>query len=321
MLTALLLTLSAPVAATSLDELAPRLVAVRQFAGEEGEQLWPGYGLAPFGFLLLGEREEELLCHDSMPVGFVEREREPVTGCRRSARPSGPLPRNLLAAMPLFGPRSVIVMGTPASTGQTEAAWTRTILHEHFHQWQYSLPSYFSRTQALDLHGGDETGLWVLNYPFPYSSKKVDRAFREASERLSSALNLRGAPGYHRALRDYLLARRTLARSAGTRNWRYFELQLWQEGVARWTEIELGKRFDDQSVRETALALEARTLDDGASQSLAERRREVVYAFGAAEAMLLESCGSAWRAAYTKTLALGPLLEEAGRSCRTTTRP
>ena len=36
---------------------------------------------------------------------------------------------------------------------------------------------------------------------------------------------------------------------------------------------------------------------------------------GAGEAMLLEACGPGWRAHYPRLLALGPLLEEAGRSC------
>lgn len=299
-------------------DVGPHLEQIRAFSVSEGEKVWSGYGSAPFGFLLIGMKEESLLCRDVIPRGFVPAGIDKATGCRRFTRERSGLPDNLLAAMPIFGPPSVIVMGTPNSTGRSEAGWVRTILHEHFHQWQYDLPDYFIRIKALDLHGGDETGMWALNYAFPYDDAGVTESFNQASQKLADAVAARGTPQFASAFDSYLSARQTLAARAGERNWRYLEFQLWQEGIARWTEIRLGKWYPRQDVRDSAVELEQATLKELRAPKLSEKKREVVYAYGAAEAMLMQACGDHWRAGYPNALALGPLLHSARRNCRAT---
>ena len=296
-------------------QVGPHLEQIRAFSGDEGEKVWPGFGSAPFGFLLVTANNETLLCREPVPAGFSPAGTDQPTGCKRFTRKSSGLPTTLLAAMPLFGPPGVIVMGTPESTGRSEASWVRTILHEHFHQWQYDLPDYFGRIGSLDLHGGDETGMWVLNYAFPYDDPAVGQAFDRASRQLGRAVAARATPQFAAAFDDYLKARQALADRAGERNWRYMEFQLWQEGVARWTEIRLGKWYPRQDVRDSAAKLEQTTIDALQAPNLTELKREVVYAHGAAEAMLLQACGHDWRSEYPKVLALGPLLQAARTNC------
>lgn len=309
---AVMLTAASP---PPLPGVGPHLAQIRTFSAGEGDKVWPGYGSAAFGFLLVGDKEESILCRDTIPEGFSPAGTDKATGCKRYSRARTGLSNTLLAAMPIFGPPAVIVMGTPESTGRTEASWVRTILHEHFHQWQYELPDYFSRIQALDLHGGDETGMWALNYAFPYDDPEVVAAFDQASHKLADAVAARATPQFSSAFGSYLAARQELAERAGERNWRYLEFQLWQEGVARWTEIRLGKWYPRRDVRDSAARLEQSTLEALRSPKLADNKREVVYAYGAAEAMLLQSCGTNWRADYPKVLALGPLLEAARTRC------
>jgi hypothetical protein len=312
---ALLLLLIAASPPSGADRLGPSLAEIRAFAASAGDRLWPGYGTAPFGFLLLEPKEEILLCRDAPPVGFVARGREPATGCAKFARPRTGLPGTLLAAMPLFGPPSTIVMGTAETTGKSEADWLRTILHEHFHQWQASLPGYYARLDALDLKDGDVTGMWALNFPFPYGEERIARRHAIASAALASALEARGTPRLSAAFEQYLTARRAFADAAGDRNWRYAELQLWQEGVARWTEIVLGRLYPDPAVREAAAQLETRSIAKLRFPDLAADKREFVYAHGAGEAMLLEACLPEWRARYAERMALAHLLEEARKAC------
>ena len=296
-------------------DVGGHLAEIRAFSSKDGERVWTGYGQAPFGFLLIDAKEETLLCRDTAPDGFEPAGTDAKTGCARYTRPRSNLPDTFLAAMPIFGPPAVIVMGTPASTGRSEASWARTILHEHFHQWQYDLPTYFARTKVLDLHGGDETGMWVLNYAFPYEDAQVVQAFNEASLALSKAVAARGTAQFGSSFDAYLAARKALAAKAGENNWRYLEFQLWQEGVARWTEIQLGKVYPRVDVRESAAKLEAATLQEIAKPDLPGMKREVVYAHGASEAMLLDACWSDWRTEYPKLLSLGLLLEAARKRC------
>jgi len=306
--------LATPAKQTTLD-VGQSIAKVRSFARSRGDVLWPGYGSAPFEFLLVSKDEEQLICRRSVPGDFTLSGTDPATGCKRYARSRSGLPDSLLAAMPVFGPPSTVVMGTPQSTGRPQADWTRTILHEHFHQWQDSFPKIFDRMAALDLADGDQTGMWMLNYPFPYSDPSVVSAFNGASHSLAAALDARGKKGFGSALRRYLAARGQLARAAGDRNWRYAELELWKEGVARWTEIELGKRYPTADVRKSAFELERNTRAWLDHPDLTGAGREFVYPFGASEAMLLEACGSSWRRDYPHQLSLGQLLEKAARTC------
>ena len=297
-------------------DVGESIAQVRGFAKSDGDRLWPGYGSASFEFLLVAGDKEELLCRTPPPEGFRADGVDSASGCARYVRARSGLPDTLLAAMPVFGPPSTIVMGTPRSTGRSDAEWTRTILHEHFHQWQDSLPDIFSRIQRLDLAGSNKSAMWMLNYPFPYSDPAVVSAFDTASHALGAAVDARGTPGFKRALARYLTARAKLADAAGAKNWRYTEFELWKEGVARWTEIQLGKRYPDPAVRASAVQLEQKTRAWLDKPDIAGAGREFVYPYGASEAMLLEACGPEWRREYPKQLALGPLLEAASRTCR-----
>lgn len=303
-------------AASDGPNVGNAIAQVRHFASSEGERLWHGYGTAPFGFLLVAGDREQLLCQSPAPDGFTADGKDEASGCTRYVRPRSSLPDALLAAMPVFGPPSTIVMGTPKTTGRSDADWTRTILHEHFHQWQDSLPSFYDRAAALDLAGDDHSGMWMLNYPFPYSDPKVVNTFDAASHALGIAVDARGKPGFRKAFSNYVAARAQLADAAGEKNWRYAEFELWKEGVARWTEVQLGKRYPDPAVSRSAVELESKARVWLDKPDLPGAGREFVYPYGAAEASLLEACWPAWRREYPKMLALGPLLEKAQSHCR-----
>jgi hypothetical protein len=319
-LIALAASMASPAPATPAPDAAaaigPQLAAVRAFARGPGERLWAGYGKAPFGFLLVAADRELLICHPSAPAGFAPAGRDAATGCPMSSRPRSGIPDSWLAAMPLFGPPSAIVMGGPASTGRSEGDWLRTILHEHFHQWQSALPEHYARVGRLDLAGGDTSGMWMLNFDFPYADPKAGADFAAASNALADAVAARGGRNFLPAFDRFLAARRAFASTVGERNWRYLEFQLWQEGVARWTEIELGRSYPDARVKAAAANLEAHSLRQLRTPDLKRLGREVAYPQGAGEAMLLQACGPAWRKAYPGVLALGPLLETARAHCR-----
>lgn len=307
-----------PLSDEGVDAIAPALAQAQAVARIGGERLWPGYGSAPFGFLYINGPAEWLICQPGSPAGFRHVKTDSATGCPLLTRPRSTLPDNLLAAMPVLGAPATIVMGSPASSGRSEADWKRVILHEHFHQWQTSLPNYYARVEALDLAGGDETGMWMLSYPFPYSDAATNGSHRQASLALAHALDRRGRPDFSQAFERYLAARALFAATVTQRDWRYLEFQLWQEGTARWTEIELGMGHPDKQVRAGAKIQRNETLAELKSPDLGKHRRLAVYALGAGEAMLMQACGTAWREIYPRVLAHGPLLMEAQKVCQLT---
>ena len=299
----------------AVDQVAPDLAQARLFARQVDDLIWPGFGSAPFGLLLVEAERETLLCHPTAPEGFAAEATDAATGCPRWTRARSGLPDSLLAAMPVFGPPATIVMGTPEATQRPRGRWIRTILHEHFHQWQTSLPDYYQRVDALDLAGGDRTGMWMLNYPFPYEEEGAARAYAAASAALAEALERRDSPDFLRYFDAYADARSAFARKVSPRDWRYLDFQMWQEGVARWTEIQLGKIYPDAEVRAAAAALEAATLKALREPELRAQKRELAYPLGAGEAMLMSACGPAWRGAYAEALGNGELLTVARAAC------
>src|SRR5207247_9176473 len=102
-------------------------------------------------------------------------------------------PTNFLATFPAIGGSmiSTIVVGQAENTSaKTSTPWVVTLLHEHFHQLQYSQPDYYPGTEALGLAHGDQTGMWMLNYPFPYEDPAVQQAFSAAANALAAALRV-----------------------------------------------------------------------------------------------------------------------------------
>lgn len=217
----------------------------------------------------------------------------------------------LLATFPAVSGLPTIVVGTAERTGKPSAEWILTLLHEHFHQWQYSLPDYYRRTEELDLAAGDSSGMWMLNYPFPYDSVPVQTGVKNLARALSQALD---APPRSRgpAIEAVIYARAALARHLTAAEMRYMEFQLWQEGVARFIEYraaELASRShrpgrayrrlsDYTSYADVAkrnrigLRRELNRLD------LGKGRRISFYSLGAAYALLLESTQPGWKQRY-----------------------
>lgn len=296
-------------------DLFKSIAAVRSHVRSHGGQTWPGYDKAPFGLLLTLDGKEMLLCHASPADGFSPLPAEAITGCDAQQR-GNVFPKNFLAAMPVVDGVSTIVMGTPASTGLTTADWMRTVFHEHFHQYQSTFDAYYARLAGLGLSGGDTTGMWMLNYPFPYQDEAFTSALATAAATLHAAVTSGPDQVKVQAAR-YLADRAALERTVSAKDWTYLEMQLWAEGVARWTELELARSSPDPAVVASGQALAGRTLASLARLNPAASGRELAYPLGAAEAMLLNRCMADWRDAYPQTLALGALVKRMNpKACR-----
>lgn len=274
-----------------------------------GEEVWPGWKAAPFSTLLIHGEEELLISTAPEVSGFAPAGESPVPGFLlfRRARVFDP---RLLATFPATGSEPTIVVGTPSSTGKTDAAWMITLLHEHFHQLQYSQPGYYEQTAALNLAKGDTTGMWMLNYPFPYDDAAVGQRFEQFASALGEGLRLRGAPGFAGALREVKSRWRELRESLEEDDYAYLRFQLWQEGVARYVELTVAERAASRGAGIGCAASIEPPLSQVAEQLLTEirsglesprlagRERVAFYAAGAAIAALLEETSPDWKRRY-----------------------
>jgi hypothetical protein len=290
----LLAALAAAVIATSPPpDDANNIALSTAILNRVGDRLWPDWSKAPFAIdLLTADGPVEINFAKPIPV------------------PS--FPPQLEASFPLGGVPTIVIGEPRFTAARTPTRWSVTLLHEHFHQWQDHWPPYFEATRALGLAGNDKTAMWMLNYPFPYADWNTDKAYRTASLRLADALDALGTPTFAQSLEAYLDARAAFKAFLRADDYKYFAFQCWQEGVARYTEIKVARlavaahRHDAAFLtneQATALASDAGQTLAGIMRSLrnpslALDKRTAFYAYGAAEALLLDQAAPGWRTKY-----------------------
>lgn len=294
---------------TPADPDCIRILEARRIAHELGDDLWPGWSQAPFGILLITENREYLCFHPDPGDKFESAVQDDCLDTDVYAR-DRVNDRRLLATYPAFG-TPVVVIGQPKYTEASHSTrWTMTLLHEHFHQWQQSWPDYYDEVKVLDLAGDDETGMWMLNYPFPYDDPDVNEAFNVMCRHLRDAVLTPGP----KSLAAFQQSRAALQAMLGEKDYAYMSFQLWQEGVARYTEYALASRAsarfrvsaefealpDYETFADDARQSREHLLDQLLRMSLRDSKRSAFYPVGAAEAILLDRVSPNWRSRYMK---------------------
>ena len=288
-----------------------RIAEAFRLAAAVGDEIWPAWTSAPFAILLVTPEREFLLRHPRPSPEFTKVGYDSLlaTDVFVRARKFAP---NLLATFPAVGGVSTIVVGQPATTGKNSTEWVLTLLHEHFHQLQTSRPGYFARVDSLGLSRGDQTGMWMLNYAFPYDSARVRSLFATLTQRLDSALaattDAEGATRWA----SVRTARADLRAALTPDDDRYLAFQMWQEGVARYTELAVARFAASRYTPSAAFAAlpdfvpyatAAATIESNVrvglrGSSLERGNRVAFYPAGAAFALMLDRTVPDWRAQY-----------------------
>jgi hypothetical protein len=274
---------------------------------ELGEEIWPGWGVAPWEVLLVSGEHEYLVNSPRRPEGFAVLDPDDLLEGKVLVR-SRTVPTGLRATYPMLGGPPLVVVGGPEATGLDPTAWLAMVLHEHFHQLQMSDNDYYADVQGLDLDGGDQSGNWMLDFPFPYDDPEVGKRFIG----LCAAIRAVMAGDVPPALLAEALG--GLAAVLPDDAYRYMAFQLWQEGVARYVQYRAarvaGERFEPspgltalpgyRPFSQVATELRQQILAQLAEPRLAEQRRIAFYAAGAGLAMLLEEQSPGWHRGYLK---------------------
>lgn len=274
----------------------------REIVSHSGDGIWPDYSRISIPVQLIEPTREVLFC--GRPAkGFRRLPIDKMTGCNMQVR-NRQLPVDLAAATDLDG-QPVIQIGLPDALESSRSEWIVTLLHETFHQYQASLPGYLNAVSAAGRSLGQQGTQWILSYPFPYADPKVAAAFADMNGRaLAFLANQR--PDQNRELAvAYLAARRSAQTAAGEAAWSYYEFQVGQEGVARWSELKLAQIAGrtDKGVaavaadRWAALSTSLRAMND---QGLSVWKRGSFYVLGAVEAEMLDRLAPAWQDHYVR---------------------
>jgi hypothetical protein len=289
-----------------------RLAEAFRLAEAVRPAVWPGWERTPMPVLLVTDSTEFLIGHPEPSPEFSSLGRDPLLEREVHSRPRR-FPATLLATFPAVAGRSTIVVGSAASTGKSSGEWVLTLLHEHFHQWQSSLPGYYARAAGLGLARGDTTGQWMLDYPFPYDSAPVQRAVSELAASLADALRAPADAGTDTS-RAPAADRARLRRLLSPEDHRYLEFQLWQEGVPRFVELAAAEAAgrsgppaaafrdlpDYVPYAELAARMRLGMEAELEAMSLARERRTGFYTLGAGLALLLQRTRPDWKDHYAR---------------------
>lgn len=265
-----------------------------------GNRLWPGFDRVPLDLVLIGSERETLFCHAAVK-GFVAVGRDPLTKCPMQTR-ARQLPVDLAAASAFFPGGETIAIGDPKTLEMSPAYWKATVLHEAFHLYQSRIPGYPQAVAALGLASNSTNGSWMLNYPFPYADAQVGAAFLKMGDAGLAFLKAKSGQERRAATKAYVAAREAALSQVSAKDRRYYEFQVGQEGVARWTELTLAQQGDaamrdDALDRWTGLATSLRAIRE---QGFGLWKRGALYVYGAVEAEMLERAGPHWRVEYRR---------------------
>ena len=284
-----------------------RIAEAQRLAEQIQGKVWPNWEKAPFAVLFVAPDSEWLIGYPRTPSGFAEVGYSVLLRSKILSRPRQFDPK-LLATFPAFGLPPVVVVGRADSTGKTSTEWVVTVLHEHFHQLQMSDTNYISAVDKLGLSGDDKTGMWMLNYPFPYQTPQIATAYAATSRRLAELLKgstAEARQAFWRSYADFLA-------SFTEKDRRYFSFQVWQEGISRYVELrvaELAATDYQPSVEflalpgvepfsEVAARMRAAIMKELLNPDLPKRKRVSFYAFGAGLGLLLDLDGQDWKQRY-----------------------
>ena len=288
-----------------------RLAEAFRIGESLGNRLWKDWTTAPFAILLVTPEYEFLVRHpnpsdDFTLIGYDSLLQSKVYFRKQSFN------KSFLATFPFNGPTTIVVGQAENTTSKTSTPWVVSILHEHFHQLQYSRPDYLKAVEALNLSGGDKTGMWMINYAFPYSEDEVKKTVETMCKILLDALQTKGESDFNNKLNVYMKERQKLEKMLKPEDYRYFSFQIWQEGVARYTEYHMAllaakmhkpsKEFkalkDYKPFNKVADEIKQNTLNEIKTLKFDEYQRVAFYPLGACEGFLLDRANPKWRERY-----------------------
>lgn len=275
------------------------------------DKLWKNWSKVPFAVILVTPENEFLIRHpnpskDFAPLGYDSVLKSEIYFRKRN------FPASFLATFPFYGTSTVVVGQAENTDAKTSTPWIVTLLHEHFHQLQDAQPNYFAAVEALNLSGGDQTGMWQINFAFPYETPEVASQLEKMSRQLANSLQTTKKADRKKQLAEYLKARAQLNAMLRPEDYKYLSFQLWKEGIARYTqyhtaklaakEYEPSRMFrelkDFTPFKTVADDLMNLTIRELTTLTMKQYKRVAFYPIGAAEGLLLDEAVPNWRKRY-----------------------
>lgn len=291
-----------------------RIAEAEKITDKYGDEVWKDWSKVPFTLLLVTDKYEFLINHPNPSDDFKKLGYDSLLKSNVYFR-NKTFNEHFLATFPAVNGVNTIVVGLPENTSRSSIAWIFTILHEHFHQYQYSHPDYYPAVDSLGLSGGDNTGMWMLNYKFPYDNKEVDEQYGIMMKAMKDVMEFYGTKEFEMMLSDFRNERAKFKRLLDEKDYAYFSFQNWQEGIADYTEMKLMellqkdnyqfsdavKKLNDYTPLDSfAVKYYNNKINLAQYEKLNEDKRVCFYTSGSLEGLILDKVNPDWRDLYFK---------------------
>jgi hypothetical protein len=273
-----------------------------------GPKLWNGWNEYEQSILFVDEEYEFLFGHKKIPKEF--KKACYVKSIGRLWYRKRFFDKRMEASFPVFSMVPTIVIGSVENTNsKTSTEWLSILLHERFHQIQYSQPNYYKYVNDIKPSSARD-GSWMLNYQFPYSDKKLLALFKKLGRSLLKAVDSKNESDYL----EYKKIKGSISKRLKRDDLNYMNFQIWQEGIARYVEIQSLKKMSEEyfsdefkklkdfELPQSVLSRKLKRIREKLSHlDLGKQKRGAFYALGLYEGLALDIFKSEWKERYLKS--------------------
>jgi len=276
-----------------------------------GDSIWDNISKTPLRILLITDSLEYLFNHSKPSKDFKLFGYDSVLHANIYVR-KRIFPTYLLAAFPAVNGVDCIVVGNPKNVNKKDEDWIITLLHEHFHIYQGANLQYKKNIKLLGKKLKKGCTNWMLDYNFPYNEVSVINLFNKYSNLIYETYRTLDKDDFQKKINQYLLVETEIQNCLTLDDYDYFMFQIWQEGIARYTEFRYLKVLDlNKKYFKDVYNLDFTSKDEKLvntyinsllNNGLQKRKRHIFYSLGLLKGIINDKAYPEWKKEYFKSL-------------------
>lgn len=272
-----------------------------------GNAIWKDIDNTPLKILLITDSLEFLFNHNNPSKEFQLYKYDSLLKTKIYVR-DRVFPPFLRATFPAVNGQDCIVVGIPSNTNKTDEDWIIMLLHEHFHLYQGENNLYKKNIELLAKNLSNDSKNWMLEYKFPYDDKITNKLFKEITYTLNEAFLSIGNDDFQEKVKQYKIKLVEFKKVLSSNDFDYFTFQIWQEGVATYTESKYLDILNQNSsyikeMTELNFSLKNKNhltkyRDFLLKSNLQKEKRNLFYSIGLLQGIVYDKSNPIWKSDY-----------------------
>lgn len=276
-----------------------------------GDSIWENISRIPLRILLITDSLEYLINHNTPDKSFELYKYDSSLKTDIYVR-QRKFPPFLRATFPAVNGIDCIVVGDCKNTHKSEEDWIIMLLHEHFHLYQGANPEYNENVSLLAQKIANKSDNWMLDYDFPYYDTTLNKLFKDYSSSIYETFINLDRNELNPELEGWRAKQAKIQNKMKSNDYNYFQFQLWQEGIATYTEFKyldiLNRNSSNLKIDHNLnFALKADNILKAYSSTLLKndlkkQERNLFYALGLYIGIIKDHTNPEWKTDYFKAL-------------------